>query len=380
MFRLGSVVHGLQQATEHFLSVAGDIVGDFLQHHEAKGETPTEDESLTKTNQQQTCLDTSQGTIDTESVEEIEDGLRLVSLEERGVDKVVVEAAPEQDPTQLPQDTPFAERIVDPMGVVSNASSLAMDTNNGVNVKNEKEVASALSKSTKNGFERELPLLNDTTNEKPTVSTIKTANTVSIPKASIYNTALAFAKDKHDTLESKHATSPTKISLQSKATTQTAKQPAVMTSNVSTVPMTIDLSNVNITTRGSSESSKSTVQLSTSLLKKTSTVPPRKKVTELSVDAKTVVKVPVTRKSTPTVTKPTLAVTKDNKTGPTRAGRKRNRRRQRNRRKRNQNVKLSVRDPLGREETWDFRVSTISVMRCILSLYMNQRNSRYRIL
>jgi hypothetical protein len=68
-------------------------------------------------------------------------------------------------------------------------------------------------------------------------------------------------------------------------------------------------------------------------------------VIDLSADAKTIVKVPKTRKTTAAALKPP-PVKMENKMAPTRAGRKRNRKRRGNRCKRNQNAAPSVCDAI----------------------------------
>mmetsp|Transcript_7104 Transcript_7104/g.13066 ORF Transcript_7104/g.13066 Transcript_7104/m.13066 type:complete len:256 (-) Transcript_7104:1902-2669(-) len=158
--------------------------------------------------------------------------------------------------------------------------------------------------------------------------------------------ALTFEMNKRDTCESKHATSPAECSSQSKGPTETA-EPPIMTSNITKlpVPMTTDLTNIKLRARGSAESFKSTAHVPTSSPKGTTTVARRHKVIDLSADAKTIVKVPKTRKTTAAALK-SPPVRMENKMGPTRAGRKRNRKRRGNRYKRNQNGAPSVFDPI----------------------------------
>jgi hypothetical protein len=263
---------------------------------------------------QQECLNASQETTDAESVEDIEDGLQLVSLEKNrlGLGRVFVETA-EQGPNQREADNPLAKSRVD-----QNEADL---DNIAVHV-----VESASSESIQNGLEQELLFLNKTTNETTSDSTIKMANTSSIPEAKTDDIVLTFAMNKRDTCESNHATSPAECASQSKGPTGTA-EPPIMTSNITKLPVPM------------------TAHVPTSSPKGTTTVPRRHMVIDLSADAKTIVKVPKTRKTTAAALKPP-PVKMENKMGPTRAGRKRNRKRRGNRCKRNQNAAPSVCDPI----------------------------------
>jgi hypothetical protein len=336
MLWLGSIVHGLQHVTEQFFSAAGGIVGDILRHHDTNGTARPlpQDDSFTKMHLQQECLNAGQETTDAESVEDIEDGLQLVSLEKNrlGLGRVFVETA-EQGPNQREADNPLAKSRVD-----QNEADL---DNIAVHI-----VESASSESIQNGLEQKLLILNKTTNESTTDSTIKTANTSSIPEAKTDDMVLTFAMNKRDTCESNHATSPAECASQSKGPTGTA-EPPIMTSNIPKlpVPMTTDLTNIKLRARGSAESSKSTAHVPTSSPKGTTTVPRRHMVIDLSADAKTIVKVPKTRKTTAAALKPP-PVKMENKMGLTRAGRKRNRKRRGNRCKRNQNAAPSVCDAI----------------------------------